>query len=271
MISACRNEYWPRSGERASSLELEELPPDQLAQPRLDLLPAQAGDGRQAFHGEAHADDRGVLHQRAILGWQHVQPCRDQRVERLGDVEGPDLAHEDVGVVAGFERAAVDQHPDGLHGVERHPLGARDDPLDVLRRHAPDESLDELGDHRVGERLEVHRGEAALAGSPVRAFVGELGSRHRDDQDRMALRPLEHRLDEVEQPRVGPLEVLEDHHDGALLRDPLEERAPRGEQLLAVAVGSGVEPEQVREPRLDPSSLVGIGDELGHRRRELAP
>ena len=86
----------------------------------------------------------------------------------------------------------------------------------------------------------------------------------------MALRPLEHRLDEVEQPRVGPLEVLEDHHDGALLRDPLEERAPRGEQLLAVAVRSGVEPEQVREPRLDPSSLVGIGDELGHRRRELA-
>ena len=35
--------------------------------------------------------------------------------------------------------------------------------------------------------------------------------------------------------------------------------------------GSGVEPEQVREPRLDPPSLVGIGDELGHRRRELAP
>ncbi len=39
-------------------------------------------------------------------------------------------------------------------------------------------------------------------------------------------------LDEVEQARVGVVQVLEDERHGARLREPFEERAPRAEELL---------------------------------------
>ena len=79
----------------------------------------------------------------------------------------------------------------------------------------------------------------------------------------MAARPLEQVLDEVEQARVGPVQVLEDEHDGPLLGQPLEEEPPRGEEILPVGSGPLGEAEQVREPRLEPGPLL--------RRRGRAP
>ena len=121
----------------------------------------------------------------------------------------------------------------------------------------------------VVERLQVEGEERPLAGAPARALLEQLGPGERDDQDRDVAGPLEHVLDEVEGPRVRPVEVLEQHHDDALRRDPLEERAPGGEQLGRPA-GRGVARPQQREQRgLDPPPLLLVGHVLRDASRAM--
>ena len=57
-------------------------------------------------------------------------------------------------------------------------------------------------------------------------------------------------VDEVEEPRVGMMEVFEDHDDGLGHREPLEEGPPRPEQLVGRA--AGLETEQGQESGFDP-------------------
>ena len=106
------------------------------------------------------------------------------------------------------------------------------------------------------QRLERERDGVASPRSPVRAAFEQLGPRQRHDQDRMRAAPLEHVVDEVEEARIGPLEVLEDEDRHAQVRDALEERAPGREQLLALAGAAFLEAEQLEEPRLDPAPLL---------------
>ena len=51
-------------------------------------------------------------------------------------------------------------------------------------------------------------------------------------------------------------------HHGVDLRQPLEEDAPGGEQVLAVETRALLETEQVRDPRLDEASLLLVDDVL---------
>ncbi len=109
------------------------------------------------------------------------------------------------------------------------------------------------------------RPAGAEAGPPL----GELRSRERQHEERVVARPLEQVLDEVEEGRVGPLQVLEDEHDGALLGEPLEEEPPGGEEILPVAGRVLGEAEQVGESRLEPASLGFIPDALLEHRAQL--
>ena len=54
--------------------------------------------------------------------------------------------------------------------------------------------------------------------------------------------PVEQVLDELDEPRVGPVDVLEDQHQRALLGEPLEEAPPGREEILAVGRGPLVRP-----------------------------
>jgi len=51
-------------------------------------------------------------------------------------------------------------------------------------------------------------------------------------------------VDEVEQPIVGELQILEQKDDRSDLRDALEERSPGGEQLLAAALDGRLDAQQ---------------------------
>ena len=127
-----------------------------------------------------------------------------------------------------------------------------------------------------GEGLEVERGERAHAGAPVRAALEELGPGEGDDRDRDPPAPLEDVVDEVEQPRVRVLEVLEQQDHGGRVGQPLEERPPGGEQLVGGDLG--LDAEQGEQGGLDPGGLVrvadvgadGRGDPLARRRLVVA-
>ena len=68
--------------------------------------------------------------------------------------------------------------------------------------------------------------------------------------------------DELDERGVGPLQVLEEERDRALLGHALEEEAPGAEELLLAARRAVLEPEQVQQARLDEVALLLVGHEL---------
>ena len=107
-------------------------------------------------------------------------------MERLRNLQRLGLADHAVRVRILCEQAAVEQHPDGLHGVQRHAFR----PLEDLRLqalgHTRNETREKLLHRLLGERLEIDRGEAALAGSPGRPLLEQLWSGERDHVERVA-------------------------------------------------------------------------------------
>ena len=119
---------------------------------------------------------------------------------------------------------------------------------------------EELAHRGLGERIEPHRDRAAPIRAPARSAFEQLRAGEGDHEDRVAPAPVEEVLDEVEQAVVGPLEVLEDEGDRARRGDPLEERPPGREELLAAARRCVLDTEQGQQAGLDPAPFLGVGD-----------
>ena len=77
-------------------------------------------------------------------------------------------------------------------------------------------------------------------------------------------------IDEVEQRRVRPVQVLEDQQDGGPVRDPLEEPAPRREELDALERDVRARVEERRQARLDPAPVHFVRHELVERPFQLS-
>jgi hypothetical protein len=74
-------------------------------------------------------------------------------------------------------------------------------------------------------------------------------------------RPLEEVLDEVEQSGVRPVEILEQKDHRSRARHQLEQASPRREQILLIGRSALGQSEKVAKTRLDPGSLLRVGDE----------
>ena len=133
------------------------------------------------------------------------------------------------------------------------------------------ERLEDLAHRVVGERLEGEPDERPRARPPARPALEQLGPGERDDGQRHARAPVEHVVDEVEQAGIGPVEVLEQEDDRSGRGDPLEERAPGAEQLLAGGAGAAFEPEQDEEGVLDPAALGLVRDPARDTGRDRGP
>jgi len=244
-------------------LDREELLADERREDRVQPFVRQAAERGDRLARERLAEHGSVLEKGALPGRQAVEARGDQSLERLGHVELDDGAGELVAIAVGArEQTLVEQHPHGLDGVQRHALGPIADPHEQVAGETRHHPVQQLLDRHVRQSLEVERGEPALARSPVRTTLGDLGTREREHEQRMVAPPLNQVVDEVEQRVVGPLEVLEDHHHRSTVGDAFEEQAPAGEQVVARGARAFFQPEEMREPRLDPSTLLGIGDEL---------
>ena len=66
-------------------------------------------------------------------------------------------------------------------------------------------------------------------------------------------------LDEVQQPRIRPLQVFEHEDHRLMLGEPLEEQPPAGEQLLATQAGLR-HADQRAQPRRQELAVGGVGD-----------
>ena len=240
-----------------------ELPANQRQQAALHVAGVERRDGGQAVHREGMAQHRGCLQERPVGRFQAIEACRDQRVQRLRHGQVGQVAHRPVDPVGCLQGTLGHQHPDDLHGVQGNPVGARDDPCRGRGGQAGHEAREERA-HGLGrERLQREAGEVALAGAPVRPGLQQLRASERDHVDRDAAAPFRQVVDEGEQAAVRPLEVLEDHHDRVVRGEPLEERAPRGEQAVLPAGRRVGYAEQGEQRRLDPATLLLVRDPAG--------
>lgn len=137
-------------------VEGEDLFGDQGVEHALDFLlrlVAQRGDpGRH----KRLTVDRGVLEHSALCRGQAVESRRRERVQRLGDVELAHIAGQHIARPLLREQPAVQQHADGLDGIQRNPLGAADDASEEILGQPGHESLEGLPHRGVGQRFEQH-------------------------------------------------------------------------------------------------------------------
>jgi hypothetical protein len=222
---------------------------------------------RQQIEIELAPDDRRHPKHPPRAGRQAVDPRQEEPVDRLGDVDAPDLRRGCPAFPSEGQRAAVDQHPQGLFHEEGVAVGARDDP--VARR--PRQRLDlEQVCHEgprvlVGERAQpqlVRVAELALHRinqPPARrvALVADGGH----DEDRRIGDDGQELRERLRRRFVRPVEVLHHRHQRTLVGRGAEQVADRrqvggadGVRRLTFAGGLAT---QKAPKRRRPSRLFG--------------
>ena len=153
-------------------------------------------------------------------------------------------------------RAAARRAPRGRAGSRPPRGGCAAGP--PRRAPLPSRFLTSRSVSAVGERLEEDRRRVVLAAAPRGPHVVELRPRHADEQDRRVPRPLGDVLDEVEERRLAPVDVVEDD----------ARAAARGRATRAAA---GPPRSSPRRSPVGPSRPVERGDVLGDDGRPRLP
>ena len=176
-----------------------------------ELGRAEVGDDAER---ELLADDRGAFEDRPLIVLQPVQPLGQQRLDRRRD----------------DHLAAAGECRELLH-VERIALCR---PEDAVARQVIQLGA-EPGEQRLritlGQRLEDNQVGAFVRSRPLGPPLEQLRPRRADQQHRRSLDPAQQVLDEVEERRLGAVDVLEDEHDWLLGGERLEQ-APGGPEEL---------------------------------------
>ena len=122
-----------------------------------------------------------------------------------------------------------------------------------------------------GERLERDHGRVALWRGPAGTQLEQLRTRQADDEERRPGREGDHVVDEVEQCRIGPVDVVDDHDQRPFTGNRLEELAHRPRDLprlrRLVAQPHGGEHARERSPRPAPRPRAAPGSSAPGRRR----
>jgi hypothetical protein len=120
--------------------------------------------------------------------------------------------------------------------------------------------------------FDPQRDRVGQTARPVGPVLQELPPRDTDNQQRDLPGLLDELLDQVEQQRIGLVQVLEDEHDRAVAREPGEHREHAltnlGELIPAVVIAVVVQPERQPQPARRRLDVVGV-DPLGHGGSQL--
>ena len=215
--------------DRGARLAEQELALEEIVEQRVVI-----GDVRRQMlerpAPEDPPDDRPALEERLCVRRQTVDACGDEGLQRVRHT-----------IRRAVPDAALHEHSDGLLDEQRVALG----PVERLLRERTwslagracelvEELLHELGALLLRERLELDRRRAHAASPPPGTGVEELGSREADDQKR-STNPVRQMLDEVEERRLRPVDVLEEEDEGLDLRDPLHHLTGAPRDLLRAA------------------------------------
>ena len=187
------------------------------------LLVGELDDGAAV---EELALDRAPLERVPCLCFQPVEAGTKERVQARRQRVG-------VGVVLGQPRHE-------LLGKERVAGGGLRDPF--ARRLRSTEALEQRSDLGLAERLEPHRHR------PLRTSLEQLRPRQTAKQERCLADHAGKCVEEIEERRLGPVDVVDQHDERTLRRCRCQERRDRLRHLVR-SRRPFAETEQLRKPR----------------------
>ena len=188
---------------------------------------------------EHATDHRSSLEKRLRSRVEVVDASGDERLERV--------RHAGRRAVA---RSALDEHPNRLLDEERVALCAIEHVLRQRGGRSPEapaswpSSFSTSSALVLRQRLELDRGRADPPAAPAWPRVEQLRPGETEDEQRRA-HPVGEVLDEVEQRRLSPVDVLEEEDERLHVGDPLHDLARRPRDLLRAALAL----ERLHEPR----------------------
>ena len=172
----------------------------------------QAAAGRRRAARSGRCRDRASVEDLSLDHGEFVTVRSSARACRAGLENALDVGGTTFGAVAGLPRERG-------HLVEEEgvPLGRLDDPGPRRRveLHAVEQPVDELGGVGVVERLEQQGRRIQLPARPPGSDIEQLGPGDAEQEDGSAARPVAYVLDEIEQRRLRPVQVVEDEHERA--------------------------------------------------------
>ena len=204
-----------------------------------------------AVHRELQADDRGRLDRDAFLDAQPANARLEQRLDRG--------RHRDLGVILRDypapallpQRLAFDQHREHLLDVERVAFRRRDDARHHVGRQpgAAEHVLRDAGGRGIGQRMQ-HDAQRAVTLAPRGTLLEQLVPCGAQKQDRRGVLRLQHRFEQLEKCGLGPVDVVDEHDQRALLRERAEELARRPGDLVQWE-GGAAQADRGAQPRGD--------------------
>ena len=195
-----------------------ELLAHEREQARADLGPLGAGQKLcDCTSVKASAFDRGPLDHRAVGRLEPVDSGREERPERR--------RHERLGV----RSAVFGLHGEKLLDEERVAVGRLQDFGAGRTRECAvvEERVHECVHLRLDERLQREERRIVPERRPGWSRLQQLGPPTAEQQDRPLAAEAGHVLDEIEEPGLGPMEVLEDDDQRPVAGQRLEQRADR--------------------------------------------
>ena len=246
---------------------------------------------RQLDHGallEHLAGDRGPFQHRPLGLVEPVEAGGEQGLDAGRDPQVVEVGGGPVAVQAA-QPALLDQGGEQLLEEQRVALGRAGDPPGgrLGQGHGPGQDGQQLGRLGLAEGFQQQGGGVELAPGPAGPLLQELRPGHGHQQDGGAAAVVGHVVDQVEQARLGPVEVVEHHHQRPPAGQQLQQPPDRPGRLLGRA-GGGLEPDELGDPAGDVVAVVpgvqqpaqlgaglgrgvgvgdggGLADHLGHR------
>ena len=160
---------------------------------------------------------------------------------------------DDPAAVPPLERALLDQHLQHLLDEERVALRAREDRAPHVLRHLrlAEQRRDELARTPPAKRREGERRRVLLARAPGRSVIEELRPRRADEQHLRLGERLGELLDQVEERRRRPVDVLDDEHRELLAAERADVSLPGVRQRVPDVLGVGRDDRRVPGPEAD--------------------
>src|SRR5581483_4111927 len=221
----------------------EQAPPDERAQAARDArADGIGGQLRDRARGEDRADDGGPLDRDALVVREPVEPRCEERLDRRRD--------------AAARAALLAEHRDELLQEERVAGGADDDLLELRLVALACEVADEQAALLVAQDRQRDGVEAGPAGPRLEQVRPDEAA----EEDRRRAAPAGEVLEQVEERRLGPVDVVEEDHQRLPLRERLEQAAHGPEDLLRRRVRVR-EPEQAGEALPHELAVLGRGEQ----------
>ena len=181
---------------------------------------------------------------------EKIEPRREDGLHGVGDHDLLDLVEGAPPLAVAHEVPLVDQLTDDLLEEERVAFGPFEDPGVHGGREIVDR--EQLVDEPVGllgrQRIEGDRGMVASSAAPRGARCAARSGRDGTDEEHRSHHTLRRFVEQVQQRRIGPVDVLDDDDERRLGGERREERPPARVDLL---------PDLARFHRLEVELRIG--------------